>query len=196
MKKENLNSIMTPFIEKELARSILKKKRSDLSSERRKKARADLNFNLLPLLKTYKAVLSFHSVAEEIDTTWLNQILAEEGKLYLPKVQPGALLQIHLIKNPSSDLIRSPWGLFEPDLSRCALTDIQIIDCILVPGLGFDKDHHRIGYGKGHYDQLLAHFKKHSLFPKTIGIGFKEQFCRSGLPLGPHDIPLDDLKLF
>ncbi len=187
---------ISPTIEKELARSILKKRRSNLSLERRKKAYVDLNLNLLPLLKRYKAVLSFHSLAEEIDMAWLNHILAEEGKLHLPKVQQGTFLQIYQVNNPSSELMRSQWGLFEPDPFQCILTDLKNIDCILVPGLGFDKDHYRIGYGKGHYDQLLAQFMKHSFFPTTVGIGFKEQFCECGLPHEPHDIPLDHLKLF
>jgi 5-formyltetrahydrofolate cyclo-ligase len=187
---------ITPTIEKELARSILKKKRSSLSPERRKKAHADLNFALLPLLKSYKTILSFHSLSEEIDTRWINQILAEEGKLYLPKVQHSAFMQIYQVKNPSNELMRSKWGLLEPDPFKCILIDIKKIDCILVPGLGFDKDHHRIGYGKGHYDQLLFQCRIHSFFPITIGIGFKEQFCECGLPHELHDIQVDDLKLF
>jgi 5-formyltetrahydrofolate cyclo-ligase len=248
-----LSTEVNSAIEKGLARSIFKKKRSALSSERRKEACADLNLHLLPLLKTYQAVLSFQSLAEEIDTTGINHLLAEEGKLHLPKVeqstfltrvldnrpmkideisdgfctkireagvedaaseriliqntpkdidchrvliQNSSFLQIYQVNNPSSELLRSHWGLFEPDPFRCPLTDLKNIDCILIPGLGFDRDRHRIGYGKGHYDQLLAQFMKHSFFPMTIGIGFKEQFCQCGLPHETHDVQLDELKLF
>jgi len=188
--------MMTNLMRKELIRSILKKKRNSLSLERRREAYAELNLTLLPILKSYRTVLSFHSLPEELDMTWINQILAQEGKLHLPKVQDCNLMQIYQVKNLSSELLRSKWGLFEPDPSKCLLTDIKNIDCILVPGLGFDKDHHRIGYGKGHYDQLLSHRMEYSSFPATIGIGFKEQFCTYGLPTEPHDISLDNLKLF
>jgi 5-formyltetrahydrofolate cyclo-ligase len=201
MKKENrrlthpMQNFNTPLIEKELARSILKKKRSALSPERRQKAYADLNLNLLPVLKKHQKVLSFDSLPDEIDTTWINHVLAKEGKLYLPKVQQDSLLQIYQVHS-SNKLVRSPWGVLEPNPSQCAITDIKEIDCILVPGLGFDKEHHRIGYGKGCYDRLLAHCFKRSFSPTIIGIGFKEQFCEHDLPHEAHDIPLDDLKLF
>ncbi len=181
------------YTEKELLRALLKKKRGALSAERRKKAYADLNRTLLPLLKPYKAILSFHSLPEEIDLTFINQMLAVEGKLHLPKV--GSPLQIFHIKNPSQELFPSKWGLFEPDSSQSLLVDIKKIDCILVPGLGFDKDHYRIGYGKGHYDALLALCVQQSHHPATVGVGFTEQYYNE-LPRESHDMPLDELKLF
>jgi len=189
-------TLCTEISPKDIARSILKKKRSALSLERRKKAYSDLNVTLLPLLKSYKTILSFYNLPEEIDVSFVNRILAEEGKLLLPKVQEGALMQIYQVKNLSSELLRSKWGLLEPDPSKCLLIDIKNTDCILVPGLGFDIHHHRIGYGKGHYDQLLAECAERSLFPKTIGLGFKEQYCENGLPHEPHDKQVDELKLF
>lgn len=178
---------MTPS--KEELRTLLKEKRGTLTQERRLAAYADLNRTLLPLLKPHKAVLSFYSISDEIDLRFLNQMLAEEGKLHLPKVEEGGL-QLYCVDNPIKQLCKSKWGLWEPDPALCALIDIASIDCILVPGLGFDIDNHRIGYGKGHYDRLLA---VHS--PKTIGVGFKEQFCLR-LPIQPHDVALDELKLF
>lgn len=65
------------------------------------------------------------------------------------------------------------------------------IDCILVPGLGFDRERYRIGYGKGYYDRFLAGVGN---IP-TIGVGFKEQFCEELLPRDPWDIPLHELLL-
>jgi 5-formyltetrahydrofolate cyclo-ligase len=178
---------------KEHLRVVLREKRNALPQERRRAAYASLNRTLVPLLKTYKAVLSFHSFSDEIDLTFVNLMLAEEGKLHLPKVEEDAGLKIYRVNDPSKELHKSKWGLWEPDPAVCLQIDIATIDCILVPGLGFDIDHHRIGYGKGHYDQLLAQC---SPLLKTIGIGFKEQYCPSGLPFEPHDVPLDELKLF
>jgi|ERR1700722_12344610 len=196
MRKESPISITTPskrvLLNKEQLRIVLKEKRSALTSERRRAAYADLNRTLLPRLKMYKAVISFHSFSHEIDLTFVNLMLAEEGKLHLPKVEESGL-KIYRVNKPSKELRESNWGLWEPDPAICALIDTTMVDCILVPGLGFDMHHHRIGYGKGHYDRLLAECQ--SSF-KTIGVGFQEQYCSAALPVESHDIALDELKLF
>ena len=60
------------------------------------------------------------------------------------------------------------------------------LDVIIVPMLGFDKNLHRVGYGGGHYDQLLAKY------PKALKIGVcYEQGRLETLPFEPHDIPLN-----
>ena len=188
-------TLLHEISEKERIRSLLKDKRRSLSFDRRKEARDALTLTLLPLLKSYKAVLSFYSLPEEIDLCSINQHLAEEGKLHLPKIQNEGL-KIHFVTKFNDDLLQFKSKLLEPDPSKCLLIDPKNIDCILVPGLGFDKDHRRIGYGKGHYDKLLGLLIKRSLFPKMIGIGFKEQYYEDYLPHEPHDIPLDEVKLF
>ena len=63
------------------------------------------------------------------------------------------------------------------------------IDIWFVPGVVFSKTHHRLGFGKGIYDQLLS---------KTTGykIGIGYQF--KGVPewqSDPWDIPMDHLIL-
>lgn len=108
-------------------------------------------------------ILSFSPIGSEIDLTPLNQLLALENRLFLVPYRPESLAHVPLSK----------------------------IDCILVPGLGFDRDHFRIGYGKGYYDQFLAGVGD----ILTIGVGFKEQLCEELLPRDPWDIPVKELIL-
>ena len=70
---------------------------------------------------------------------------------------------------------------------KFALKDISIA---LVPGIGFDLQGHRLGYGKGFYDKLL----KDTLFLKW-GLGFHEQLVEK-LPIETHDVKLDAVYLF
>jgi 5-formyltetrahydrofolate cyclo-ligase len=90
-------------------------------------------------------------------------------------------------------LIPSTMGILEPDPTLAPALDMQEAShiCALIPGLAFDKQHHRLGYGKGHFDQLLANTSC-----KTIGIGFKEQLLEEMLPVESHDQKLDDVMLF
>jgi 5-formyltetrahydrofolate cyclo-ligase len=187
----NLSSNFT----KKGMRILLKEKRNTLSLERRKEAKRAAAFILIPLLKPYKTILSFYNLSEEIDLTSLNQYLAAKGKLHLPRVGDH-ITQVYCVKDLRRELIEGKYKVQEPDPFKCASIDVRNIDCILVPGLGFDKHHRRIGYGKGHYDRLLAQLTQLSIFPKTIGVGFKEQYCDNDLPHSPHDVSLDDVKLF
>ena len=54
---------------------------------------------------------------------------------------------------------------------------------MIMPGAVFDKERHRIGYGKGYYDRYLA---LHPLC-KTIAIGFDFQ-VQEYIPYEEHDI--------
>ncbi len=115
-------------------------------------------------LKNRGRLLSFSPFGSEIDLGPLNLHLERMGHLRLVPYKIEAFFEV-------------------------SLTDI---DCILVPGLGFDKDNFRIGYGKGAYDQFLA--KTGDIW--TIGVGFKEQFYEGSLPKDPWDIPVKEVLLF
>lgn len=52
-----------------------------------------------------------------------------------------------------TELIRNAWEIDEPTPNE--LVAPEMIDIVLVPGLCFDRDGHRVGYGKGFYDRFL-----------------------------------------
>ncbi len=66
---------------------------------------------------------------------------------------------------------------------------INLIDMVLVPGLGFTDNGYRIGRGMGFYDRFLA---QHDFVGLSCGLAFKEQLVEQ-LPLLDHDIPLSML---
>lgn len=59
-------------------------------------------------------------------------------------------------------------------------------DVVLVPMLGYDNSLHRIGYGGGYYDRLLAG----QPLAQKIGLCFTNGYFKD-LPVEPHDVPLD-----
>lgn len=58
-------------------------------------------------------------------------------------------------------------------------------DCLIIPGLGFDRSGFRLGRGKGYYDRYLL--GKSGL---KIGLTFDSLFL-SEIPSGDHDIQMD-----
>lgn len=65
--------------------------------------------------------------------------------------------------------------------------DPVTLDVVVVPGLAFTRDGHRLGQGGGHFDRFLARLAPGSL---RIGVAFSGQMVER-LPLEPHDIALD-----
>jgi 5-formyltetrahydrofolate cyclo-ligase len=78
------------------------------------------------------------------------------------------------------------WGLLEPVSAPRAAPEVQLL---LVPGLAFAADGHRLGYGKGFYDAVLAALPAEVV---VLGVGFACQRCPD-LPVGPLDRPVAGL---
>lgn len=65
--------------------------------------------------------------------------------------------------------------------------DVDLIDCVLLPLLTFDKKGNRIGYGGGYYDRFLSEVRPDCL---KIGLSFFEP-TEVEFTIEPTDIPLD-----
>jgi 5-formyltetrahydrofolate cyclo-ligase len=169
-------------------RKSLLKMRTEISSQRRKEASAELLRALSSKLPS-GYILSFASLPDEIDLWDLNRQLVKENRLLLPKRKNGTL-EVFLVQNLEDHLNLFYGSLLEPT-HHCPIVPIEKVSCILVPGLGFDRQLFRIGYGQGYYDRLLQ------IAPcLKIGVAFKEQLIERLLPHESHDQRVDVLALF
>ncbi len=167
-------------------------KRKALSNKRREEAALLATKKLLEKLVGFSHVLSFASKPEEINLWPLNQILAKEGRLLLPRLTSEGLLVPYSVKDLEKELLLHPkWKVFEPNPELSTPFPLDHISAVLVPGVGFDDKKGRIGFGKGFYDRFLAH-----LSCPFFGVGFKEQLLASPIPSEAHDIFLTELFLF
>lgn len=82
--------------------------------------------------------------------------------------------------------LKNSWGIWEPDPQTAR--KISLEDCIgvLVPGVAFDRQGHRLGYGKGFYDRALANFRG-----LKVGVGFSMQVTSETLPNEALDVTMD-----
>lgn len=143
------------------------------------------------LLRPFSNVLSFANMDTEIDTQPLNALLAERGQLLLPRVN-NSVLKIYAVKDLEIQLERSPWNILEPIPQLCQEILPEKIDFALIPAIAFDRNHYRLGRGKGYYDRLLQQISGCPAY----GFGMKEQLFEGALPIADHDIALTGLYLF
>lgn len=132
-------------------------------------------------------ILSFAPFRNEIDIEPFNIRLSKENRLALPKVEKNQL-RFYLIEDYQNQLKISSLGIKEPISAKCNL--VQSYDLVLVPGLAFDVENNRLGYGKGFYDRFL---KENSM--PTLAIGYKQQLVAS-VPVTYLDGKVDSCCLF
>ena len=80
-------------------------------------------------------------------------------------------------------------GIPEPVGETSKIFASECLDAVLLPGLLFDRDGNRLGYGGGFYDRFLAHKAPQAL---RIGLAFSCQLIAS-MPVLAHDMRLDML---
>jgi len=143
-----------------------------------------------PPYRTGRVVMAFASFRGEVDTRpIMRSVLARHQVLVLPKVRrQGCTLQLYVVRDLARDLVPGYQGIPEPDPGRCLPADPAAVDVVLVPGLVFDRQGYRLGYGGGYYDRFLASHPR-SL---RVGLAFSLQVV-DYLPVLPHDERLDAL---
>ncbi len=139
----------------------------------------------LPEFQKARGIGAFASTPSEINTyPLLEGTLGLGKKLYLPKVSPDKTHFEYYQVGDFKNLSVGPFGILEPPGSHPA--PWEEIDLALVPGLAFDSQGHRLGFGKGYYDRVLPLLKKTAL---TVGLGYSFQIVEQ-VPSEPHDILL------
>lgn len=109
------------------------------------------------------------------------------SRLCFPRVK-GSEMDFFFV-NSESELVEGSFNVREP-LDSCELfkPEKEGRYLIVVPGVCFDKDGYRIGYGKGFYDKYLSKYKDMN-FDKT-GVCFKECFLKKA-EHESTDVPVD-----
>ena len=124
----------------------------------------------------------------EWDTRLLIEVALATGKMVaLPRVvDTTKRLELHVVRDLGRSIAPSARGIPEPlpELPRVAPQDI---DWVLVPGLAFDLQRRRLGYGGGFYDRLLRLLAPGT--PRVSG-AFELQIVEH-VPVAAHDFCVD-----
>jgi 5-formyltetrahydrofolate cyclo-ligase len=150
-----------------------KKRRAELSDEDIEAHSLAIANQLLKLeIWNYSFYHLFLSIAEhnEINTDYILNVLSGKDKnIIISKTNFETVSMTHFLLTDNTVIKKNKHHIPEP------VNGIEIsndkIEVVFVPLLAFDKQGHRIGYGKGFYDKFLSQCKPDTL---KIGLSFFE----------------------
>ena len=177
----------SPVVEQKVAlRAQLKEKRRALGPEQRLEFSRAIQTRLLEQdeLRQARSVFCYLSTGAEVDTRDLiDRLLQLKKSVAVPKLSGGKMRAAPFdgwqSLRPGHLGILTPAGYAEWR---------EPIDLCVAPGLGFAPNGHRLGFGKGYYDQWFA------VHPEA----FKTALCYEcqlveRLPAAPWDAPMDKI---
>jgi 5-formyltetrahydrofolate cyclo-ligase len=144
----------------------------------------------LPSFRDARCVLLTLAFRSEWDTRPLIDAALAAGKtLALPRVNTSdRMLELHAVRDVERETAPGYRGIAEPHPALARIAP-DAVDWVLVPGVAFDVEGGRLGYGGGYYDRLLALLPARA--PRVAG-AFEAQVVAQ-VPSAHHDLVLDAL---
>lgn len=164
-------------------RTEVKKYRREAPAEliRKNSDRICQKFLELPEYQNAATVFAYMDCKQEVETKRIIEQCWRDGKtIAVPKVF-GETMKYFAISS-YDDLEEGYFGIMEPKHEK--LREIVCEEGLMIlPGVAFDEERHRVGYGGGFYDRYLeAH-------PKMSKIAFAFEFqLFDQVPSEPYDI--------
>jgi 5-formyltetrahydrofolate cyclo-ligase len=170
-------------------RSGIQERRDRLDKSIRQ-AKSRLIANRLMGLSQYgesSNILAYYPFRSEIDTRIIiRDALARGKRIALPRVGEEGL-DLFYIKDLEKDLESGSYDIMEPIPCRCEKAEPSQINMAIIPGVGFDREHNRLGYGGGFYDRLLNSIPERA---PRIAVAFDLQVIDK-VPVSGHDLKID-----
>lgn len=166
-------------------RAIFRQKREEFCSRGSQDLSESLAENLLKVLpknskkywatyRAFKSEANPTAVESKVDISWCYPVVDGETLSFYPNENQNWTLNQFQIEEPALENIQQS--------KKISLNDIE---GVLLPGIAFDLDGHRLGSGKAFYDKTLKDYTG-----IKVGVAYSVQITES-LPSSKHDIPVD-----
>jgi len=165
-------------------------KRKALTKDEVKEKSSKIKENLFALdeFKNAKNIMLYVSFNNEASTIEIIKelLIKKEKNVIVPYViKNNPILQLSELKN-FDNLEPKTFGILEPKENYIREFSYKKVDLIILPGIAFDQNGHRIGYGYGYYDRFLKRLDKNVT---KIGFAFDFQLVEK-IPEERHDVPV------
>jgi 5-formyltetrahydrofolate cyclo-ligase len=135
-----------------------------------------------------KHIMIYLSFKQEVKTDPIISYCLNEGKkVYIPICIPETHELCISRITALEELKSGHFGIREPMPEYIRLSDSSLIDVVLIPGIAFDRNGNRVGFGAGYYDRFL---KRLSPEATKAALAFSFQVV-DVVPSDEYDIPVD-----
>ena len=176
------------FAKSDIRKDILYKRNSLSESEIINNSKI-INLRVIAT-KEYQSSTSigaYYPTGSEVKTfDIIKHSIDNKKEIGLPRVIDSTKIKFFKIIEDSFEKIKftkGKYGIFENSLSTIS---IDQMDLLIIPGIAFDSQGNRIGYGKGYYDRFLSSRKAKYI----IGLAYEAQIINE-IPNNDHDIPVN-----
>lgn len=176
--------------QKNLFRQQLREKRRGLSNESTKASQKHFT-GFLDQLVSKNSIdwLSYLSFENEFPTEEHFHWAKNRGdRVFFPRVSAHHHMEFRKLDS-LDEAVSGKW-MKEPPQDGKLWEPSKVRSIALVPGVGFSVDLHRLGFGKGYYDQFLVHYPQ--IFKMGLAYGFQILSSKSW-PSAPHDVLMDGI---
>jgi 5-formyltetrahydrofolate cyclo-ligase len=125
-------------------------------------------------------IACYISFGSEVYTHGLIKEYSKKKELLVPFIKNGEIFLARI--NSWEELESGAYGILQPKDPKIESGDMDII---IIPGIAFDENGNRIGYGKGYFDRLLKKIPS-----KRIAIAYDFQVLKNILNQ-EHDVRMD-----
>lgn len=144
---------------------------------------------LLPDYRRAQAVMFFLSFRSEVNTrAMVEESMARGKQVLVPRAAPESKRLIpSILLDWERDLAPGAYGIPEPRQEALRPLDPRRIDLLIVPGVAFDLNGNRLGYGGGYYDRFFPLLRPGV---KLVALAFELQIIPE-VPVEEWDSPVD-----
>jgi 5,10-methenyltetrahydrofolate synthetase len=128
------------------------------------------------------------SMSDEVDTTDIIMHALKSGKTVCVPIIKDTIMNFYKIDSFEELVNKNNIGVKEPVKNINKLINPSEIDLIIVPGICFDLENSRVGFGKGYYDRYL---NNEDITCFKLGICYFEQLILDDL----IDFDVFDIKM-
>lgn len=141
--------------------------------------------------KKAKNIFIYISYSSEIDTKEIINYALDDGKtIFVPRTEFKTKLMDAVKITSFNNMIEDRYGILEPSKQEPYIQPEQL-DLIVVPGIAFDKEGGRTGYGAGYYDRYFKKISKERAEKiKKVALAYDFQVIDK-VPIDEQDVRID-----
>ena len=183
---------MEIFNEKKILRKeiLTKRKNIDIVEKEKMDKKIFDKFFESKYYREAKNIFIYISYDSEINTKEIiNKALKDNKKVYVPRTEFKTRLMDAVEIKSLDNLVESEYGILEPSLEEPHINPNEL-DLIVVPGVAFDRNGGRMGYGAGFYDRYFKKISKDNIKKiEKLALAYDFQILDK-IPMNEQDVPV------